>query len=225
MRSWNEDLQAFQFLSREDAAYKLLPELEKFRKTDAVVMAVPRGGVPLGEIIARELDLPLDIVLVKKIGHPMNREYAIGAVSLEGSVIDPNHPEVPEAYIAEQTGILRERLRERFRKYLGDQPVEVLNGRTVILVDDGIATGYTMLATIELLRQKKPAQIILAVPVAPPETVRRLRKYVDELICLSTPPDFEGVGQFYLEFSQVEDDRVTELLESARKRRKAKGRP
>ncbi len=199
------------FLNRFDAARKLLPHLEKFRNKNAVILAIPRGGVPLGVFLAKALNLPFDLVLTKKIGHPVNREYAIGAVSLEGVILDEGQ-DVPASYIEEEIKRIRKRLQERDKLFMGHRKHETLGGRIIIVVDDGIATGYTLMATMALLRKNNPASIVVAVPVAPPSGVPKIKRLADELICLFTPGDFNGVGQYYEDFSEVTDEEVLKLL-------------
>lgn len=203
------------FKNRTEAAKLLVEKLKKRDTTNAVVLAVPRGGVPVGYEIAKSLHLPLDIFLSKKIGHPYNPEYAIGSVTLEGAVLNGRAANIDLAYIKAQTEKIREQLRERYKKFRGDRPPLDVTGKTVILTDDGVATGNTLFAAIEDLRKKVPARIIVAVPVSPPETAKKLRRLADELICLFTPDDFYGVGQYYEDFGQVEDTEVLALMEKA----------
>lgn len=199
------------FRNREEAAHLLVGQLRQYAHTDALVIALPRGGVPLGAIIARQLHIPLDVILIKKIGHPAQPEYAIGAVSLNSQVINPNI-DLPASYFEEQSAAIRAELKNRYDRYnQGRAPLPV-TGKTVILVDDGIATGYTILAAAQLLRQAQPAQIIVAVPVAPPRASQKLAPYIDRFICLQTPSDFQAVGQFYLDFSEVSHEEVVQLL-------------
>lgn len=202
------------FANRIEAAQLLLPRLEKYRGEDGVIMAVPRGGVPLGYYLSEQLKFPLEIILTKKIGHPENPEYAIGAVGLQGGVI--LRPEgVDEAYIEAETQRIRAALEERRKKFMGNRlPVSLLN-KIVILVDDGIATGSTLLASVELLRAQHPVKIIVAVPVAPPGVSSLFRDKVDEYICLDTPDNFMAVGQYYEDFSEVKDEEVLDLLTRA----------
>lgn len=203
------------FKNRTEAAKRLVEKLKQQEIANAVVLAVPRGGVPVGYEIARALHLPLDIFLSKKIGHPYNPEYAIGSVTLEGAVLNGRAADIDLAYIKAQTEKIREQLRERYKKLRGDRPPLDVTGKTVILTDDGVATGNTLFAAIEDLRKKAPARIIVAVPVSPPETAQKLRSLADELICLITPDDFFGVGQYYEDFGQVEDTEVLALMEKA----------
>lgn len=203
------------FRDRYAAALQLIPLLEKYKNEQGVVLAVPRGGVPLGYYIAKNYNFPMELLLTKKIGHPASAELAIGAVSMEDYILDKRH-QVPQAYIDNEIKKIRESLKEKYVKFMGHdhQPLEVEN-KTVIIVDDGIATGNTMLAAIKMMRKKKPKKIIVAVPVAPPETAKRIRQEADEFICLYTPEDFFGVGQFYIDFSEVSDEEVIRLLKEA----------
>ena len=211
------------FKNRTDAAQQLARRLEKMNLSGAVVLAVPRGGVPVGFEIAKTLQLPLDVFLSKKIGHPDNPEFAIGSVTLESSVLGSRAEYVDPEYLEEQTAAIRRQLRERYRRFRGGrQPLE-LQGKTVILVDDGVATGNTLFAAIDDIRRKNPAKIIVAIAVAPPEAARKLSQRADELVCLLVADDFYAVGQFYEDFSTVEDEEVTALLRNLDKQATEKG--
>lgn len=199
------------FKNRYDAAKALLPHLQNYRNKNAVILAVPRGGVPLGIYLAEELNLPFDIVLTKKIGHPSNKEYAIGAISLEGMTVEPRL-DVPNEYIKEESARILKKLQERYALFMPNLKPVNLAGKTIIVVDDGIATGFTLMATISLLRKKKPAAMVVAVPVAPASTANKIKKLVDHFICLHTPVEFGGVGQFYEDFSEVTDQEVINLI-------------
>jgi putative phosphoribosyl transferase len=203
---YNEILQ-----DRKEAAILLSEKLEKYQSSDTIILAVPRGGVPIGYEIAKNLHLPLDVILSKKIGHPLNKEFAIGAVSLDSSFID-NHPEISTAYIESETKKLRESLQDKYNLYMGDRKPADVTGKTVILVDDGIATGNTLLACIAMLRKNKPQKIIVAVPVVPFDTVKVFQQKADEFIYLIASKDFRGVGGFYEDFEQVNDDEVIRML-------------
>jgi putative phosphoribosyl transferase len=205
------------FHDRYDAAMQLIPLLAKYKNEEGVVLAVPRGGVPIGYYIAMEYNFPLEILLTKKIGHPGSSELAIGAVSLENEVIDDRH-NVSDAYIEEQVRIIRKSLEERYKKFMGDRKPMDLENKTVIIVDDGIATGNTILAAIKMIRAKHPKKIVVAVPVAPPRTAKVIEKEVDDFVCVSIPDEFFGVGQFYHDFSQVTDREVIHLLNEANSR-------
>lgn len=205
------------FKDRYEAAMLLAKKLEKYKNKNGIILAVPRGGVPIGYYIAKELDLPLEIILSKKIGHPHNPEYAIGSVSLHGKIINENLTDVSMDYINKEADRILVGLKEKFKLYMGNRKATDLKDKTVIVVDDGIATGNTILATLEMLKTSNPKEIIIAIPVSPPDTARKLSKLVDEFICLDTPEDFMGVGQFYRNFSQVSDEEVIKFLDDASK--------
>jgi putative phosphoribosyl transferase len=207
------------FTDRQDAGRQLAERLLTLKEKNPVVLALARGGVPVGFEIASTLRAPLDLVLVRKIGSPNDEELAVGAVA------DGDDPDlVNEAHLVADLNISPEYLKDgklealreierRRRVYLGDrQPVDVA-GRTAIVVDDGVATGATMLATLRGIRRRNPARIVLAVPVAPKHALEQLRREVDETICLHMPTFFYAVGQFYTRFPQLRDQEVTALLE------------
>lgn len=202
------------FKSRTDAGLRLAEELMNFKDRNCVVLAIPRGGLPLGAIVAEALNAPLDVVLTKKIGHPFNKEYAIGAVSMDSRILS-KAMEVSDAYIEEETIRIRNVLAKRSEQYYENSRPQDLKGKTVIIVDDGIATGNTILATIELVYSKEPSGIIVAIPVAPPTAIENLNNspYLDEVICLETPLNFRAVGQFYEEFYPVTDENAIRILE------------
>lgn len=200
------------FQDRIEAGFILASRLKKFKHIKGVVLAVPRGGVPVAFIVARELGFPLDIVLTKKIGHPMNKEYAIGAASLVDYFV-VSHDDVSIEYVLEEVQRVRNRLKEMQQKFMADRNPEILKGKTVILVDDGIATGNTLSGTVNLLRKSAVEKIIIAVPVASAEAVQILSKEADELIVLEIPETFYGVGAYYENFEQVTDEQVVYYLE------------
>lgn len=202
------------FQDRADAGRQLAGALARFRGRRPLVLAIPRGGVPLGRAIADALDGDLDVVLVHKLGAPDNPEYAIGAVDEAGGVeLSPVAARVPQDFLAAEVAHQRAALVARRHRYGGalSDPA----GRVVIVVDDGIATGATLKAALRLLRQRDPAELVVAIPVAPPESLLALEELVDEVVCLSTPDDFMAVGQYYADFSQVEDAEVEALLHPA----------
>lgn len=203
------------FKDRYEAAMLLAEKLTRYKNQDGVILAIPRGGVPIGYVIAKELGLPLELILSKKIGHPYSPEYAIGSVSLQGVVIDENVMDVSSDYIKNEVERLKSVLKEKFNLYMGKRKPVDLNNKIVIIVDDGIATGNTIRATIEAIRRSWPRKIVIAVPVAPPSTVHKLSDLVDEFICLHTPGDFRAVGQYYRDFYPVEDDEVIRLMKEA----------
>jgi putative phosphoribosyl transferase len=186
-----------------------------------VVLALPRGGVPVGVEVAQALQAPLDLLLVRKIGAPWQRELALAAV-IEGDppsiVIDEDvrrNMGTDADYIEAQAQVqLREIARQR-QAYLSGRPAAPVEGSTVVVVDDGIATGTTMRAALKALRRRRPAALVLAVPVAPGDTLEQLRGEVDQLVCLDTPFPFHAVGEHYVRFDQVEDDEVIEALAAA----------
>jgi predicted phosphoribosyltransferase len=204
------------YADRIEAGFILADKLKKYAGQPGVVLAVPRGGVPLGYIIARELNMPMELLLTKKIGHPSNPEYAIGAVSLTDRIITP-HKGVTDVYIEKETERIREKLQENYIKFMGDGKPTDLANKIVIVVDDGIATGKTLLSTVNMLRNNKPAKIIIAAPVAPQASVDKLSKVVDELIIPLIPANFYGVGGFYENFEQVSDEEVVEYLDRLKK--------
>lgn len=204
------------FRDRVDAGRRLLAALKGREYPRGLVLAVPRGGVVVGAEVARGLGLPLDVIIPRKIGAPHNPEVAVGAVTQDGTAIYDEHllallGLTPESLAPR----VREQVREIERRtalYRGGRPPMPWEGRTIILVDDGVATGYTTLAALRSLRRANPRRIILAVPVAPPDTVARLRDEVDELVCLLAPEPFYAVGQFYRDFEQTDDETVIALM-------------
>tara|TARA_R110000823_G_scaffold16399_1_gene52449 strand:+ start:938 stop:1579 length:642 start_codon:yes stop_codon:yes gene_type:complete len=204
------------FRDRIDAGRQLSEKLMKFKEEDVVVLAIPRGGLPLGAIVAKTLEAPLDVALTKKIGHPSNKEFAIGAVSLDDIVLT-NTMGVTQGYITEETKHIREKLLKRHDEYYKKRLPQNVKNKTVIIVDDGIATGNTLLATIELVSKQRPKKIIVAIPVAPNSAIKKLEntQKIDEVICLHVPYNFQAVGQFYEDFYQVSDQEAIQLLEEA----------
>lgn len=199
------------FINRFDAAMKLSKKLDNYRGQNGVILAVPRGGVPIGFYLARYLDFKLDLLMTKKLGHPLNPEFAIGAVGLEDSIIEETE-NVPPDYIKQKTLEIHEQLKKRYKDFMGEKEPLDLKGKIVIVVDDGIATGRTILATIKMLRSKQPKKLVVAVPVASKQAAERIIKEVDEFICLHIPVPFFGVGRFYEDFNQTTDEEVTSLL-------------
>jgi predicted phosphoribosyltransferase len=208
------------FVDRSEAGKKLAKELLEYKDKDSVVLAIPRGGVVVADKVAQELDCPLDLIIPRKIGAPGNPELAIGAVAgLNRVIINENIKRslgVSEEYLKAEIERQLNEIERRRKMYLGEKPPLSLKDRVVILVDDGLATGYTAMAAISAIREEKPREIILAVPVAPRDTCELLSDKVDKLICLSTPEFFYAVGQFYVDFSQTTDDEVIEILSKYR---------
>lgn len=203
------------FKDRIEAGNLLAAQLSVYKSDQGVVLAVPKGGVPLAYVVAKELGFPMEIVFTKKIGHPKNKEYAIGATSLNDYFVIP-HYDVSEEYIQEELKVVREKLQHMHDKFMADHKPENLNGKTVIIVDDGMATGNTVLTTISLIKKSKPVKIIVAVPVASQSAVQMVSKEADEVIVLMTPPDFSGVGIYYENFNDVSEQEVLLYLEKFR---------
>lgn len=204
------------FRDRLDAAERLARALARYRGApDALVLAVPRGGLPIGGVLARELRLKLDVILTKKIGHPDNPEFAIGAVSLTDATVDAGVVErdgIAPEYIAAQVSRIRESLRRKYLAYgAGTRPLAVA-GKTVILTDDGAATGRTLLAAIPLLKSAGARRVVVAIPVAPRDAVAELERGADEVVCLEVPDEFRAIGEFYGDFSQVPDEDAVAIL-------------
>lgn len=210
------------FTDRNEAGRRLGERLSRFKDENPVVLALPRGGVPVGAEVARSLEAPLDLVLVRKIGAPFQPELAIGAV------VDGGRPEtvlnedlirecqIPESYIAKESARQLEEIERRRELYLAGRARVPVEGRTAIVVDDGIATGATMEAALHAMRRAGPKRLVLATPVAPPDTIERLRPQADEVVCLATPSPFAAIGLFYEDFHQLGDDDVVDLLRRAR---------
>lgn len=205
------------FQNRKDAGKQLAKELLRYRGKDAVVLALPRGGVVVGYEIVQALKLPLDIVVTRKIGHPSNPEYAIGAVDEKGTLLF-NETEwrlIDEKRLKNDVERQKKEARRRMQIYRGDKKPPEIEGKTVIITDDGIATGLTMRLAVMAVRAGKPERIVVAVPVAPYEVTDELKKEADEFIVLLPPEEFRGaVGAHYREFEQVEDEVVIQLLHS-----------
>ncbi|MBK9013957.1 MAG: phosphoribosyltransferase [Saprospiraceae bacterium] len=208
------------FRNRFDAAQQLAPLLEKYRNEKGVILAVPRGGVPIGHYLAKYFGFPLELLLTKKLGHPLQPEFAIGAVTLEDSFVDEGF-DLPPDFIEKEITRIRKELQRRYKSFMGDRKPIDLKGKTVIVVDDGIATGRTIMAAIKLLRKKQPKWLVVAVPVAPPSAASEFEGLVDDFICVYTPEDFFGVGGFYEDFEQVEDSEVMALLRELNGRKMA----
>lgn len=212
---------ATRFQDRHDAGRRLAVELHAYaNRPDVIVLALPRGGVPVGFEVATALGAPLDVFVVRKLGLPWEEEVAMGAIASGGvRVLDSDlirAARVSEAEVERVTAIERAELARRERKYRGERPFPDLSGKTVILVDDGLATGSTMRAGVAALRQEGPSRVVVAVPVAAPATCNALREIADEIVCAMTPEPFRAVGYWYHDFSQTSDEEVQELLDRAR---------
>lgn len=205
------------FANRREAGRALARRLSAYAgREDVLVLGLPRGGVPVAYEISEALDVPLDVFLARKLGVPGQEELAMGAIASGGlPIFDAGMIVRFGLSEAEIQAVVRKEQRElarRERAYRGDRPPREIRGRTVLLVDDGLATGFSMRAAVEALRPLSPAQIVIAVPVAPRPTARAFRELADEFVCLATPEPFHAVGEFYRDFSPTEDLEVLELL-------------
>jgi len=209
-----------QFRDRHEAGKRLAARLVRYRnRPDVLVMAIPRGGVPVAYEVAKALAVPLDVIVVRKLGLPGQQELAMGAIA-SGGVRVLNEDvvralRIPERTIDSVAALETAGLERRERSYRGERPAEDPTGRTVILVDDGLATGSSMQAAIAALRARGAASIVVAVPVGPPSTCLEISRLADELVCLKHPAFFAAVGEWYADFNPTTDDEVRQLLESS----------
>jgi len=205
------------FKDRTEAGQKLAHLLLKYRNQPGIIYPLPRGGVVLGVEIAKILHMPIDLVIPRKIGHPRNPEYAIGAVAENGDMVR-NEWEIARInaqWLEQQVAIERQEAQRRRKRYLGQQVPLSARGKTAILVDDGIATGLTMQAAIRDIKLRQPASIVVAIPLAPKETAEQLGREVDDVVGLEITDNYRGsVGSYYDEFFQVSDEEVIYLLQS-----------
>ena len=208
------------FNDRVDAGKRLASELADFKGKDALVLAIPRGGVVVGYEIAKALNLPLDVIIPRKIGAPDNPELAIGAVTEDGTtILDKSliaYIGVPQYYIEEESERQRQEIQRRLKVYRQNEPYPNLKGRNVIIVDDGIATGSTMKAALASVKNRGAKSVTIAIPVGPPSTIGELEKIADRVVCPYTPEYFQAIGQFYSDFGQTTDEEVIDLLKKNR---------
>ncbi len=212
------------FKNREAAGRRLAEEIAALGLADPVVLALPRGGTPVAAAIARRLDAPLDVVLVRKLGAPHQPELAVGAM------VDGDTPDIvlnedvvtalalPQSYIDHAIATARAEIQDRRRRYAAERPRVSCEGRTAIIVDDGLATGATMRAAVQGVRRRKPATIVVAVPVAARETLAMMAHHADRVVCLEAPEPFHAISQFYRHFEQVDESTVIGLLAAAASR-------
>jgi putative phosphoribosyl transferase len=214
------------FADRTEAGRRLASELGNYAgRADVLVLGIPRGGVVVAAEVAQALGAPLDVFLSRKLGVPGQEELAFGALASGGlRVLDQDlirELNLSSAQIERITDHVRMELERRERAYRDGRPALPVAGKTVLLVDDGIATGSSTMAAVKTLREMRPASLVLAVPVAPASTCKRLREYVDDLVCVYAPERFYAIGQFYEDFSQVTDEQVIEVLRRAAQRRRS----
>ena len=206
----------YMFRDRVDAGRRLAEALSKYRDQPVVVFALPRGGVVLGAEAARFLDAPLDLIVVRKIGHPDAPEYAIGAVAEDGYVVtNPDETRfIDPAWLNDAASAEWREAQRRRRLFVGARQHIPAKDKIAILVDDGLATGLTMEAAIHAVRKRRPRSVVVAVPVAASETAAKIKRHVDDLIVLHIPPLLEAIGDFYQDFTQVTDEEVVTLMKS-----------
>ncbi len=207
------------FADRTEAGIELAKKLLRFIDASPIVLALPRGGVPVGYEIAKQLDAPLDVIAIRKIGHPSSQEFAIGAVNDEGHIIlnEEATKDVDAEHIKKTADREKTEAARRSREYRSGKPPLELHDKTVILVDDGMATGMSMKLAVRTLHQHSPRSIIVAIPVAPEDAVEELKKMQVEVITLEPPEKFRGtVGGHYINFPQLKDDEVIRLLKAAK---------
>ncbi|HEX7483222.1 MAG TPA: phosphoribosyltransferase [Candidatus Bathyarchaeia archaeon] len=205
------------FVDRVDAGKRLASALKNFSGKKGIVLAIPRGGVVVGYMIAKTLNLQLDIIIPRKIGAPDNPELAIGAVAEDGTaILDQNlirYLGVSREYVLEETERQKQEIKRRLKLYRQDASYADIKGLDVIVVDDGIATGSTMKAALASVKNRGASSITVAVPVGPPSTIEELEKMSDRVVCLFTPEFFQAIGEFYKDFSQTSDEEVIGLLQ------------
>lgn len=204
------------FQNREDAALQLAEKLKGRELHDPLVLAIPRGGVVTGAVLARQLGAELDVVLSRKLRAPEQPELAIGAITEDGKVYLNHYAEefidVLKDYLAEERCHQLAEIARRKKLFRGVRPQATIAGRSVIVTDDGLATGSTMIAALQAVKTQDPGEVIVAVPVASPDRLEEVQRWCDDVVCLLSPENFRAIGQFYDDFTQVEDDEVVKLI-------------
>lgn len=208
------------FLNRRDAGEKIADHLEKFKNENVIVLAVPRGGIEVAYDTIKRYNFEWDLIIPRKIGAPDNKEVAVGAVSVDRSYIINEYfvkaLKISNKYLAQEINDQINEIKRRLKEYRGTEALPDVKDKTVILIDDGIATGFTLTAAIKSIKNLGAIKIVLAVPVGPRHTVKQFKEIVDEVICIYSPDDFTSVGPYYKDFSQVEDEEVFNLLKELR---------
>jgi len=204
---------------RKEAGRLLAEKLSEYKKKkDTLILAIPRGGVEVAYEVAKQLDLPLDVVVIKKIGFPGNEELALGATGLDSYYLNEDIARsVPQEYIQEQIKIKQQEVKKRYELLRGEKPLYEVKNKTIIIIDDGIATGATMIMAVQIIKKQSPKKVIIAIPVGPSDRVRILERVADNVICLLQPEFFMAIGQFYQDFKQVEDEEAMRLLQEVNK--------
>ncbi len=212
------------FKDRFEAGALLAQKLSQYANDpQTIVLGIPRGGVQTGYELATRLNLGLDVILTKKIGYPGNKEFAIGSASLNSVFVDPRFREQMADHIKQEVARIRELLTKRYQQYFGQQRPASLTGKNVIITDDGIATGQTLLCAIDLVQQENPNKIIVAMPVSAQDSLQKVQQYANEVICLHAPAEFGFVGKFYQQFTQVPDQEAIDLLQAFKSEGRSSG--
>lgn len=210
------------YKNRQDAGKLLIKEIKKLSLENPLVLAIPRGGVVVAKEIAEELKAPLDLVTSRKIGLPTNPELAIGAVTQDGTILLNQllieRFNISNQEVVEEAEIIFKEIKRRLETYRGSSNIPPIEGRSIIIVDDGIATGFTVQASIAFIKNYNPREIVLAVPVAARDIIESFEKELDKVICPLAPEDFYAVGQFFQDFSQVTDEEVINIMENFREK-------